>query len=134
MNKSKNTIRKRLFPRAALAATFGLLAAGIPMLALAQSSSPWLPIPGGGSVGLSYSTQRADTAYIGDKNLPISGITGGGAQRYNRTAYGLSAAYGLTDSVSLDASIGGWLGQDRCRRQFQRPDRHRARCQLARAG
>ena len=107
MNKSKNTIRKRPFPRAALATALGLLAAGLPTLSQAQSNSPWLPIPGGGSVGLSYSTQRADTAYIGDKNLPISGITGGGAQRYNRTAYGLSAAYGLTDSVSLDASIGG---------------------------
>ena len=107
MNKSKNTFRNRPFARAALAATFGLLVAGIPTLSLAQSNSPWLPIPGGGSVGLSYTTQRADTAYIGDKNLPISGITGGGAQRYNRNAYGLSLGYGLTDAVSLDASIGG---------------------------
>lgn len=112
MNKVKNRFCNRPYSRAAsaaratLAASFGLLTAGIPMLALAQSNSPWLPIPGSGSIGLSYANQRADTAYIGDKNLPISGITGGGAKSYNRTAYGLSAGYGLTDSVSLDASIG----------------------------
>ena len=69
MNKSKNTFGKRTFPRAALATALGLLAAGLPTLSQAQSNSPWLPIPGGGSVGLSYSTQRADTAYIGDKSF-----------------------------------------------------------------
>ena len=116
MTKIKNTFHhrsqhanrpNRLLARAALAASFGLITAGVPTLALAQSSSPWLPIPGSGSVGLSYASQRASTAYIGDKNLPISGITGGGAQRYERSAYGLNLGYGLTDSVSLDASIGG---------------------------
>ena len=116
MKTSKNTFHhrsklanrtNRLLARSALAASFGLIAAGIPMLALAQSTSPWLPIPGSGSVGLSYASQRAGTAYIGDKNLPISGITNGGAQRYDRSAYGLSLGYGLTDAVSLDASIGG---------------------------
>ncbi len=111
MNKMNNTCGMRpdgMRPvsRAAVAATFGLLTAVIPTLSLAQSNSPWLPIPGSGSIGLSYANQRADTAFIGDKNLPISGITNGGAKRYSRTAYGLSAGYGLTDAVSLDASIG----------------------------
>lgn len=106
MNKIKNTCGKCTFSRGAVAATFGLLVAGLPALSQAQSNSPWLPIPGSGSIGLSYANQRADTAFIGDKNLPISGITNGGARRYNRTAYGLSAGYGLTDAVSLDASIG----------------------------
>ena len=107
MNKIKNTFRARIFPRAVLAATFGLLACALPALSQAQSNSPWLPIPGGGSVGLSYTTQRAGTAYVGTQELPISAITGGGAQRYNRTAYGFNLSYGLTDAVSLDASIGG---------------------------
>ena len=107
MRKSKDTFLKHTLPRAAFATTLGLLIAVLPSLSQAQSNSPWLPIPGSGSVGLSYSTQRADAAYIGDKNLPISGITGGAAQRYNRTSYGLNFGYGLTDSVSLDASIGG---------------------------
>jgi hypothetical protein len=84
------------------------LAAGLiaPTLALAQSNSPWLPIPGSGSIGLSYVNQTGDSAYIGDKQLPISGITGGGAQEYKRQSYGLKLVYGLADSVSLDASLG----------------------------
>ena len=90
-------------PRAAILA---LLAFGLPALSLAQANSPWLPIPGSGSVGLNYVTQRADSAYIGSKNLPVSAITGGGAQRFNRDSYGLNLSYGLTDSVALDAAIG----------------------------
>lgn len=90
-------------PRAAILA---LLALGLPALSLAQASSPWLPIPGSGSVGLNYVTQRADSAYIGSTNLPISAITGGGAQRFNRDSYGLNLSYGVTDSVALDAAIG----------------------------
>lgn len=111
MNKIQNTYgngTSGMHPvhRAALAAAFGLLVAGLPTLSQAQSSSPWLAIPGSGSVGLSYANQRADTAFIGDKNLPISDITNGGAKRYNCTSYGLGLGYGLTDAVALDASIG----------------------------
>ena len=93
-------------PRAPRAATLALLLLGLPALSLAQSSSPWLPIPGSGSVGLNYVTQRADSAYIGNMNLPISAITGGGAQQFKRESYGLNLSYGLTDSVAFDASIG----------------------------
>ena len=107
MNKIKNIFRARTFSRAALATTVGLLVAALPALSQAQSNSPWLPIPGSGSVGLSYTTQRADTAYVGNLELPISAITGGAARQFNRTAYGLNLGYGLTDAVSLDASIGG---------------------------
>lgn len=93
--------------RTTLVAAFGLLALSLPTLSMAQSNSPWLPIPSSGAVGLSYVTQRADTAYIGDKNMPISAITGGAAQRYNNDSYALNFLYGVSDSVSVDARIGG---------------------------
>lgn len=94
---------KRIFVYSALA----LAAMGMtPSLVSAQSNAPWLPIPGSGSIGVNYVNQTADSAYIGDKQLPISGITGGGAQEYKRQSYGLKLVYGLADAVSLDASFG----------------------------
>lgn len=75
-------------------------------VAQAQSISPWLPIPGTGSIGLNYVSQTGDSAYVGDTLLPISGITGGAAQTYKRQSYGLKLGYGLTDSVSVDATLG----------------------------
>jgi hypothetical protein len=77
-----------------------------PTLALAQSNSPWLPIPGSGSVGINYVNQTADSAYIGDKQLPVSGITGGAAKEYKRQSYGLKLVYGIADAVSVDANLG----------------------------
>ena len=76
-----------------------------PLLALAESNSPWLPIPGQVSASIGYVTQKAEEAYIGDKKLAVSAITGGGASRYDRTSTKLRVDYGLTDSVALDAAI-----------------------------
>ena len=95
----KRTIRA--LPRTALAATLAAAAFG----AAAQSNSPWLPIPGSGSISANYVNQKGDDAYIGDRKLPISAITGGAAQRYKRESTGLKLTYGLTDAVSVDASL-----------------------------
>ena len=81
----------------------GILAA--PCIALAQTSSPWLPIPGQASVGLSYTGQSGDSAYIGSTKLPIAGITGGGATKYKRSTTGVNVNYGLSESIAFDGSI-----------------------------
>ena len=103
----KRTIR--VLPKsgnATLLATLAALAAGVPLTATAQSNSPWLPIPAGGSVSLSYVDQSGDAAYVmGGTLVPIVGITGGAATRYKRESLGLKVSYGLADMVSLDASI-----------------------------
>ncbi len=91
----------RAMPRAALTATLATAAFGV----AAQSNSPWLPIPGGGSIGASYVNQSGDSAYVGDRKLPISAITGGAAQRYKRESTGLQLRYGLADAVSVDANL-----------------------------
>jgi hypothetical protein len=95
----KRTIRA--LPRTALAAALAAATFG----AAAQSNSPWLPIPGGGSISASYVNQSGDSAYIGDRKLPISTITGGAAQRYKRESSGLKFSYGLADAVSVDANL-----------------------------
>ena len=76
-----------------------------PMLALAEGNSPWLPIPGQVSATISFVTQKAEEAYIGDKKLPISAITGGGATSFDRTSTKLRIDYGLSDAVALDAAL-----------------------------
>ncbi len=78
---------------------------GASSLAAAQSASPWLPIPQSGTVGVNYVSQNAKEAYIGDKLLPLSGITGGGATNYKRQNVGVNFAYGITDAFSIDAAI-----------------------------
>ncbi len=77
----------------------------LPAIAQAQSTSPWLPIPGSGTVSVGYLGQSADSAYIGDSKLPVSGITGGAASKYNRNSYGLNFSYGLSDAFSVDGSL-----------------------------
>jgi hypothetical protein len=71
----------------------------------AQSASPWLPIPQSGSVGVNYVDQSAKQAYIGDKLLPLSAITGGAASNYKRQNIGVNFAYGITDAFSIDAAL-----------------------------
>jgi hypothetical protein len=101
--QTKNTSGVKTFTLRALA----LATLVSPTLAFAQSYSPWLPIPGTGSVGLSYVAQRGDSAYVmGDVDVPIVGITGGGATKYNRDSFGLNVSYGVSDSVSMDAAFG----------------------------
>jgi hypothetical protein len=87
------------------ASAVALSIALIPALTHAQSVSPWLPIPGSGTISLGYIDQSANSAYIGDKNLPVSGITGGAASKYKRSSYGLNFNYGITDSLSIDGTL-----------------------------
>ena len=80
--------------------------AALPLVALAESNSPWLPIPGQLSLGLNHTEQSGKDAYIGSMQLPLSAITGGGATKYKRSTSSLRVDYGLSDSLALDASIG----------------------------
>ncbi len=83
----------------------GLLIVLAPAVAAAQSISPWLPIPGSTTVSAGYVGQSADSAYVGDTNLPVAGITGGAATKYNRSSFGVNVVYGIADSLSVDGTI-----------------------------
>ena len=76
------------------------------LLALAESDSPWLPIPGQFSLGVNHTEQSGVDAYIGATQLPLSAITGGGASNYKRATTSLRVDYGLSDSLAFDAAIG----------------------------
>jgi hypothetical protein len=77
-----------------------------PTIVLAEGASPWLPIPGQFSLGVSHTEQSGDSAYIGDMKLPLSAITGGGANKYSRSTTQLRLNYGVADAVSVDATLG----------------------------
>lgn len=86
-----------------------LLAAALvalPLVALAEGSSPWLPIPGQLSLTLNQTEQSGSNAYIGATQLPVAAITGGAASKFKRSTTSLRLGYGLADSVSLDATVG----------------------------
>jgi Putative MetA-pathway of phenol degradation len=94
------------FPRAAR--TLAALAlASASFSAFAQSNgSPWLPLPGGGAVTISDTTQSGDSAYVmGGMDVPISAITSGGASKYKRESIGLKLNYGISDSVAIDVGL-----------------------------
>ena len=80
-------------------------AMALPLSALAEGDSPWLPIPGAFSLNLNQTEQSAKDAYIGDAKIPLSAITGGAASKYRRSTTSLRLAYGLSDAVSLDAAL-----------------------------
>ena len=80
--------------------------AALPLAAFAESDSPWLPIPGQVSLSVNHTEQSGDNAYIGNTLLPLSAITGGGASKYKRSTTSLRVDYGLSDAVSLDATLG----------------------------
>ena len=80
--------------------------AALPLAALAEGNSPWLPIPGQVSLGLNHTEQSGNDAYIGDKQLPLSAITGGAASKYKRATTTLRVDYGFSDSLAFDAAIG----------------------------
>ena len=80
--------------------------AAMPLAAFAESDSPWLPIPGQFSLGLNHTEQSGNDAYIGSMQLPLRAITSGGASKYTRSTTTLRLDYGLSDSLSLDASLG----------------------------
>lgn len=77
-----------------------------PLAALAENTSPWLPIPGEFSLTLNQTKQSGDNAYIGATSLSLKAITGGGASKYQRSTTTLRASYGLADAVSVDATLG----------------------------
>ena len=80
--------------------------AAVPLAAFAEGDSPWLPIPGQFSLGLNHTEQSGDNAYIGNKLLPLTAITGGAASKYKRATTTLRLDYGLSDALSFDATIG----------------------------
>ncbi len=79
--------------------------------ALAEGDSPWLPIPGQLTLGIGYTQQSGKNAYIGATKVPIVAVTGGGATAYKRSTTQVRLGYGLSDAVSLDATLG--YGQTR---------------------
>jgi hypothetical protein len=89
--------------RTVVAATLCL---AMPLSALAEGDSPWLPIPGDLSVSVNLTQQSGKSAYIGSTELPITAITGGAASKVTRSTTQLRLAYGLSDSLSVDASVG----------------------------
>jgi hypothetical protein len=78
----------------------------LPLAALAEGDSPWLPIPGQFSLSLNQTEQSGEDAWVGDMRLPLSAITGGAASKYKRSSTQLRLSYGLSDSVALDATLG----------------------------
>lgn len=81
-------------------------AMALPLSALAEGDSPWLPIPGAFSFTLNQTEQSGKDAYIGESKVPLSAITGGAASKYKRSTTNLRLGYGLSDAVSLDAVLG----------------------------
>lgn len=89
-----------------LKATLTTMLIAMPLLACAEGDSPWLPIPGQISLSVSHTEQSGDYAYIGDKKLSLSDITGGGATKFERSTTALRLGYGISDALALDATIG----------------------------
>lgn len=78
----------------------------LPLSALAEGGSPWLPIPGEASVSVSQTEQSAKNAYIGATETPITAVTGGAASKFTTSTTRVRLGYGLSDSVAVDASLG----------------------------
>lgn len=78
----------------------------LPLAAVAEGASPWLPIPEQFSLTLNQTEQSGSDAFIGTTKLPVSTITGGAASKFKRSTTNLRFGYGLADAVSLDATIG----------------------------
>jgi hypothetical protein len=97
-------MHKKTKTRARLLAAIGLSA--LPLAAFAEGDSPWLPIPGQFSLGVAHTEQSGDSAYIGGTRLPLSAITGGAASKYKRRTTQLRVDYGISDALSVDATLG----------------------------
>ena len=78
----------------------------LPLAALAEGDSPWLPIPGQFSLSLNHTEQSGNDAYIGSTQLAVSAITGGAASSFKRSTTNLRLGYGFSDAVSFDATLG----------------------------
>jgi hypothetical protein len=87
------------------ALTFSLLT--LPMLAVAENTSPWLPIPGEFSLGVNHTIQSADSVYIGDQEVKSKMLPpANGANEYEVTVTSLQLKYGILDSLSVDLTGG----------------------------
>jgi hypothetical protein len=78
----------------------------LPLAAWAEGTSPWLPIPGQLTLNLGYTQQSAKAAYIGSTEVPLSAITSGAAQKYQRTTTTLRLGYGVSDALAVDLAVG----------------------------
>lgn len=78
----------------------------LPTLAMAENTSPWLPIPGEIALTFNYTQQQGDEAYIGSDKLSASDITGGAADSFDRDDSTIILNYGISDNLALDALIG----------------------------
>jgi hypothetical protein len=97
-------MHNKMKTRILLLAAIGL--SSLPLVALAEGDSPWLPIPGQFSLGVAHTEQSGDNAYIGGMKLPLSAITGGAASKYKRSTTQLRVDYGISDAFSVDATLG----------------------------
>lgn len=77
----------------------------LPLAAVAEGTSPWLPAPGQLTLGIGYTQQTADTTYIGQQKLSVSQITNGLADEYVVDTTSVQLSYGISDAVSLDAAL-----------------------------
>lgn len=76
------------------------------LTAVAESTSPWLPIPGQLTLTINHTAQSGDSAYIGKTEIPVIDITGGEASDYDRNTTSLILNYGISDALAIDAVIG----------------------------
>ncbi len=81
-------------------------AISLPLAVCAEGGSPWLPIPGEASISLNHTQQSGKNAYVGSMQLPVSAITMGGADKFERTTTTLRLGYGLTDALAVDLALG----------------------------
>ena len=77
----------------------------LPLTAVAEGTSPWLPAPGQLTLGIGYAQQTADTTYIGTQKLSVRELTGGLADEYLVDTTSVQLNYGISDYVSLDAAL-----------------------------
>jgi hypothetical protein len=78
----------------------------LPAMAFAEGDSPWLPIPGEFSLGVSHTEQSGDTAYIGNMKVSLSDITMGGASKFKQSTTRVRFGWGISDSLAVDATLG----------------------------
>lgn len=69
-----------------------------PVFAMAENTSPWLPIPGEVALTLNSSTKSGDDAYFGGKKDSLGGS-------FDQINYNVIVGYGLNDSVAVDATV-----------------------------
>ncbi len=93
--------------KAAMLHTLFLAAAlALPLSALAEGDTPWLPIPGDFSISVNQTEQSGKKAYIGATELPVAAITGGAASKFTRSTTRVRLGYGISDALAADLSLG----------------------------